>query len=291
MTTATLSNPRQEPVWKTMWPILLGLLVLYMPTYITLANTLWQSEEFAHGPIILGIVLVLFWQGRPKLIDVGQKKNPIAGALLLIFGMLLYIVGRSQEIYLFEVGSQIPLLLGVMLISFGENITKKFWFPLFFLVFLIPLPGSVVDALTNPLKQQVSVLVETVLYQLGYPIARSGVVLTIGHYQMLVADACSGLNSIFSLSALGLFYTYLVQRKSWIHNGLLLASVIPIAFSANVIRVILLVLLTYYFGDEVGQGFAHKATGLVLFMASLILFLVLDNTIQLIRTRKLRNKQ
>lgn len=284
MSAAILSNPRPDALWKSSWPILLGLLALFIPTYKFMAVTLWPQEEYAHGPIILAIVLWLTWLGRAKLRDDGQKKNPVGGALLLIFGLLLYVVGRSQDIVIFEVGSQIPLLLGVMLLSYGANITKNFWFPLLFLVFLIPLPGVVVDTLTGPLKQQVSVLSENILYLLNYPIARSGVVLSIGQYQLLVADACSGLNSMFSLSALGLFYAYLVRRSGWAHNTILLASILPIAFFANVMRVILLVLITYYFGDEVGQGFAHKMTGMVLFMAALISFLVLDGVIQLVRT-------
>lgn len=286
-----ISNTYQETPAKSAWPIFLGLLVLFVPTYFSLASALWQQEAYAHGPIILAVVLWQFWLGRSRLRDVGQKKNPAAGSVLLCFGLLLYVVGRSQEIYIFEVSAQMPLLLGLMLMTYGANVTKSFWFPLMFLIFLVPLPGSVTDAMTGPLKQQISELVELILYQLGYPIARSGVMLSIGNYDLLVADACSGLNSIFSLSALGLFYTYLVKRKDWVHNTILLASVLPIAFAANVIRVILLVLLTYYFGDEVGQGFAHDATGMVLFMVALISFLVLDSLIKLVRTWQIGSQQ
>lgn len=283
MFTATLSNFRLDPLWKSWWPILLGLLVLYVPTYFVLANQFWTQEEYAHGPIVLAIVLWLFWRGRSNLSDTGQKKNPVTGSVLLVLGLMLYVVGRSQEIFIFETGSQIPLLLGVLLITQGVSIVKKFWYPIVFLVFLIPLPAFVAEALTGPLKQQVSLLAENILYWFGYPIARSGVVLSIGPYQLLVADACSGLNSMFSLSALGLFYTYLVQRTGWLHNAILLASIIPIAFFANVIRVVILVLITYYFGDEVGQGFAHKASGLALFMIALMSFLLLDGLIDRVR--------
>lgn len=284
MSVATISNPRQDALWKSSWPILLGLLVLFIPTYKSLAFSLWTTDEYAHGPIVLAVVLFQIWLARSKLRDDGQNKNPVIGGILLAFGLLFYIIGRSQSIYVFEVGSQIPLLLGVMLMTYGASVTKKFWFPLFFLVFLIPLPVVVVDTLTGPLKQQVSVLAENILYMLNYPIARSGVVLSIGQYQLLVADACSGLNSMFSLSAMGLFYAYLMQRSGWVHNTILLASILPIAFFANVMRVILLVLITYYFGDEVGQGFAHKMAGIVLFMAGLISFMILDWLIQLVRT-------
>ena len=265
-----------DSLWVSWWPALFGLLLLIVPTYKSIAFTLWTSEEYAHGPIVLAVVLWLIWQGRLKLRDDGQKKNPISGLILLIIGLILYIVGRSQEIYLFEVGAQIPLLLGVMLLVFGSSVAKHFWFPLLFLVFLIPLPGFVIDTLTGSLKQQVSILAENILYWFDYPVARSGVMLSIGQYQLLVADACSGLNSMFSLSALGMFYAYFVGRSSWVHNTILLASIIPIAFFANVLRVIILVLITYYFGDEVGQGFSHNMAGIVLFMVALSAFLVLD---------------
>lgn len=291
MSSTTLSNFRLDPLWKYWWPVLLGLLALYIPTYVSLAAKYWPQEENAHGPIILAIVLWQIWKGRSYLTDTEQRKSPILGFIFLVLGFLFYVIGRSQEIAIFEAGSQIPVLLGVLLITQGMSGAKRFWYPLLFLLFLIPLPGLVVQALTGPLKNQVSILVENVLYWFGYPIARNGVVLSIGPYQLMVADACSGLNSMFSLSALGLFYTYLVQRSGWVHNTILLASIIPIAFFANVVRVILLVLITYYFGDEVGQGFAHKASGLALFMVALTSFLMMDTLISRVRKWQQKRKQ
>ena len=205
-----------------------------------------------------------------------QQTRPIAGGIILGAGLLLYAVGRSQEILLFEVGSQIPVLLGALLIALGGKAARVLWFPLFFLLFMIPLPGFLVDAVTGPLKQQVSVLAEDSLYALGYPIARSGVMLTIGPYQLLVADACSGLHSMISLSAMGSLYLYLMHYRNRVKNGLLIASILPIAFAANVVRVLVLVLVTYHFGDAAGQGFMHGFAGIVLFAAALLGLFALD---------------
>jgi exosortase B len=151
------------------------------------------------------------------------------------------------------------------------------WFPLFFIVFMIPLPGIIVDALTNPLKRHVSEIAEFILYGVGYPIARSGVTLTIGPYQLLVADACSGLHSLYSLSALGLLYLYLMQHSSRLRNLIIGLAILPIAFGANIVRVIFLVLVTYHFGDEAGQGFLHGFAGMVLFVAALLSLFLLDS--------------
>jgi exosortase B len=180
---------------------------------------------------------------------------------------------------LFEVGSQIPVLLGAFLIISGLPLVRALWFPLFFLLFMVPLPGFLVDAVTGPLKGYVSALTEQILYFAGYPIARNGVVLTIGQYQLLVADACSGLHSMFSLSAMGLLYLYLMQRTSLARNLILIASILPIAFAANVIRVMILVLVTYHFGDEAGQGFVHDFAGILLFVVGLLFLFLLDGVL------------
>jgi exosortase B len=201
---------------------------------------------------------------------------PIFGSLVLGFGLLLYVVGRSQDIIIFELGSQIPVLVGTLLITHGFKTVRILWFALFFIIFMLPLPGFLVDAVTGPLKQQVSVLTESILYAVGYPIARSGVMLEIGPYQLLVADACSGLNSMFSLSALGILYLYLEQHTGILQNSIIVLSILPIAFIANVLRVIALVLITYYLGDEAGQGFLHGFAGIVLFVSALSCLLLLD---------------
>ena len=160
------------------------------------------------------------------------------------------------------------------------------WFPVLYLVFMIPLPGALVDAVTGPLKQWISGIVVEVLHLLGYPIARSGVTITIGPYQMLVADACSGLHSMFSLSALGTLFMYMMGRKSTLHMGIMLAAILPIAFVANIIRVMTLVLVTFYFGDEAGQGFLHGTAGMLLMLIALVAFFLLDTLLDKILPRR-----
>lgn len=265
---------------KTWWPVVFGLLVLYVPTYWMLAHGLWNSEEQAHGPIVLVVTLFLIWQRRAVFSGgagvLPTRAEVATGWTLLVIGLLAYALGRSQDILLFEVGSQIPVILGALLITLGTRAARALWFALFFLIFMIPLPGFIVDAATGPLKQYISVIAEHVLYAAGYPIARSGVMLTVGPYQLLVADACSGLHSMFSLSAMGLLYLYLMQRTSITRNLIIMAAILPIAFAANVVRVMVLVLVTYHLGDEAGQGFLHGFAGIMLFVIGLLFLFVLD---------------
>jgi exosortase B len=268
------------------WPVLAGLLVLYIPTYYDLSQTEWTKEENAHGPMILIAVAYFFWRQRETFLASPQQTRTVIGGILLGFGLVLYAIGRPQEILSFEIGSQIPVLLGTLLMTLGTRAALAVWFPLFFFLFMIPLPGSFVDTLTEPLKEQISNLVTNSLYALGYPIARSGVVLTIGPYELLVADACSGLHSMFSLSAMGLLYLYLLHQPSKIKNAVIIASILPIAFIANVIRVIVLVLVTYHFGDAAGQGFLHGFAGIILFAAALLLLFILDGLLDLVLNKR-----
>lgn len=265
---------------KTWWPIVLGLLVLYVPSYWMLANGLWNSDDYAHGPIVLVVTLYLIWQQRAVFManpDIAPNRVEVAiGWTLLVVGLLAYALGRSQDILLFEIGSQIPVILGALLITLGVRAARAMWFALFFLLFMIPLPGFVVDAATGPLKQYISVIAEQVLYAAGYPIARNGVMLTIGQYQLLVADACSGLHSMFSLSAMGLLYLYLMQRTSTARNLIIMAAILPLAFAANIVRVMVLILVTYHLGDEAGQGFLHDFAGIMLFVIGLLFLFALD---------------
>jgi exosortase B len=262
-----------------MWlPVAVGLAVLYVPTVTDLLNGIWSTDEQAHGPIVLGIACWLIYRKWPSMWAASEgKPASAAGWPVFGFGLLLYILGRSQQIILFELGSAVWLIAGILLLLRGGAALKAQWFPLFFMLFMIPLPGVIVDTVTMPMKMAVSYMTDNILYWLGYPIARTGVILEIGPYKLLVADACAGLQTLFTLEAMGLLYLNLVQRDSFFRNLSLAILIVPISFVANVIRVIALTLITYYFGDEAGQGFMHGFAGIVLFVSALLLIIMTDS--------------
>lgn len=276
------------PAWlQEWWPILLGLAALYVPSYFALATGLWRSDDQAHGPIVLMVILYLFWQKRERLrTDPAVKTLPVPGSLILGFGLLCYVLGRSQDILILDIGSQILVFAGILLLTRGMPALKAMWFPLFFILFMIPLPGFFIDAVTMPMKMAVSYVAEHILYWVGYPIARTGVILQIGQYQLLVADACAGMHTLISLEALGLLYLNLVRHDSLFRNITLAILIIPISFTANVIRVIVLTLVTFYYGDAAGQGFVHGFAGMVLFIVALTLIMSVDSALQFFVKRR-----
>ncbi len=262
-------------------PIMVGLTVLYLPSLVDLLNGIWATDQQAHGPIVLAIACWLMYRKWPDMWRASEgQPTSAAGWPIFIFGLLLYIIGRSQDILLFEIGSVIWLLAAMLLLMRGSAALKAQWFPLFFMLFMIPLPGAVVDTLTMPMKLAVSYVAENILFWAGYPIARTGVILQIGQYKLLVADACAGLHTLFTLEALGLLYLNIIRHDSLFRNITLAILIVPISFTANVIRVMVLTLITYHFGDEAGQGFLHGFAGMVLFLSALLLIIGVDSLFQ-----------
>ena len=257
---------------------------MYVPTVIDFLRGPWRGDRNAHGPIVLLLSgWYLYFHARrlqQQQIKLLRKPSPVLGGLAVVTALGLYVLGRSQSLPLFELGSSIPLLLGGLLMFFGKGVTASFWFAFFLLFFAIPMPASVVDVLTQPMKIAVSSTTEELLHGLGYPVGRSGVVISIGGYQLLVADACAGLNSLFTLEAVGLLYMNVIRHASVFRNITLAVLIVPISFAANVTRVIILSLLTYYCGDEVGQGFLHEFSGVALFLTALLLIMATDTALR-----------
>jgi exosortase B len=272
--------------------VLFGLCFMYIPTFIDLFREFWGRDEYAHGPIVLAISLWLLYRKWPEMCNARtEQTNSVAGYFILIAGLLFYILGRSQSIILFELGSLIWLLTASALILLGTRSAKIIWFPLFFMLFMIPLPGPVITALTMPMKIAVSYVAEQILYAMNYPIARNGVILQIGQYQLLVADACAGLHTLLTLESLGLLYLNLIRHESLARNLFLVVLIVPISFAANVIRVIVLTLITYHFGDDAGQGFLHGFAGMVLFLSALMLIIGADALVRTVLAWRNSTKQ
>ena len=261
--------------------MLAALLVAYVPSFLDLFRTLWSTDQNAHGPIVLAVSLWFLWFRAKQVRDerLPAQPAPLAGWATTLLGVTAFVVGRSQGIYLLEVGSLVPVLVGMTLLFFGARILRRMWFAYFFMCFMVPLPGSIVDVLTQPMKIAVSWGAQGLLDLLGYPVGRSGVVLTIGQYQLLVADACAGLNSLFTLEALGLLYMNVMRHESAARNAVLALLIVPISFCANLLRVVVLALITYHLGDAAGQGFLHGFSGMVLFITALLLIMAVDGVL------------
>jgi exosortase len=244
---------------------------LYLPVYLDFAGEEWRREENAHQPFVMAIAAIVATATvrRPDFRYYAGHGAFLAGGALVLFGLALYASGKLGEATLLVSASQGAIAFGLALALFGVSGAARLWFPLFLTIYLVIWPDWALDAVTAPLKRLVSALASEALYLAGLPVAHAGATIAAGPYRLLVADACAGLNSLIALSASGAVYLWLAKRRSFAANAAVILSLAPIGVAANLIRVIILVLITYYFGHDAGQSFLHETAGLVSFAAAL----------------------
>ena len=200
--------------------------------------------------------------------------NPWAATLFAVL-FPAYVFGRAYDYLSIEAAALLGIGATIFYLYFGGRAVRHVWFPLLYMGFLIPPPGWLVDAMTAGLKTFVSATATQILALGGYPVARIGVTLYVAQFQLLVEDACSGMNSIVSLTAVSLFYIYLLHATSWRYAVFLTCWILPIAVAANILRVLILVLITYHLGNAAAQGFLHNTAGMAMFVIALFgIFLV-----------------
>lgn len=254
----------------------LGCLALVLPTMIQVARVSWSTEQGGHGPIVLATGLWLLW----RELKAGQAErrpgNLLTGLLLLVPLLALFMVARITGILEVEAFAMYGALISAAYLLFGGATIRTIWFPLVYLAFTLPPPDSVVAAITQPIKIGISYWAVSLLHFVGYPVASSGVTIQIGQYQLLVAAACAGLNSIVTLTALCLFYVYLRHRSNFTAFLVISIAAIPVAMFSNFVRVLVLVLVTYYLGDAAAQGFVHDFAGLLMFAVALLAVFAVD---------------
>ena len=258
------------------WPLGLGLALFALPTLYDVARDSWSTEQGAHGPIVLATglwLLIRELRAAPVSIRLG---NGWLVALALAPLLVLFCLARISGILEIEAFAMYATLIMTAYCLYGSQLIKKIWFPLVYLAFIFPPPNTVFAIVTQPMKIFISHASVAILQYFDYPIVNSGVSIQIGEYQMLVAAACSGLNSIISLTALGLFYSYLKSRSNALYMAALVIWILPIALIANIVRVLLLLLITYHFGEAAGQGFFHELAGLTMFATALLCIFGVD---------------
>lgn len=270
--------PRALMAWVAANPVLVaGILAVLVPTMLLVANESWSTEQGAHGPIVLATGLWLLLREWPNAKPVMAPASGGLVAAIFVPLLLLYFVSRVSHIVETEGFLMYGLVIATIFSFVGWQAIKRLWFPLMYLLFVLPPPETLVAMVTNPLKILLSESAVGLLYALGYPIASAGVTIQVGQYQLLVAEACAGLNSLISLSAIALFYVYLRHHANVRYSLLMFLAILPVAVFANFVRIILLVLLTYHGGEAAAQGFLHDFAGLTMFMTALITIFAIDH--------------
>ncbi len=246
---------------------------MYAPIFFNLYGFRWDKVDYTHAYFILPISLWLTWRKRAALKELAGRIDPesrnLFGLFLLVPGILMFIIGWRQDYLFISTLSLIPLLFGLVLFLYGTGIAKALSFPILYLLLLVPPPFGILDSITLPMRYGISAATETILRFFDYPITRKGLLLTIGYNDIFMGQPCSGFRSLITMFSLVLVYVYII-RGGLAKKLILTAFIIPAALLGNLVRVITLCLITFYFGEEAGQGFFHNFSGIMIFIITIL---------------------
>ena len=230
-----------------------------------------QDDDNTHGFLIVPLALYFVWERREHL-KAFVPRPSLLGAGLLGAGLLTLVVGSVGAELFLQRFSLVLVLAGLVWLILGREFLRELLFPLAFLVFMIPLPAIVMNAVAFPLQLFAAQSATFCMQTAGIPVLREGNVIVLSNTTLEVVEACSGIRSLQALLALGAVYGYFTQRAAWKRWALLLLS-IPIAIAANAIRVAGTGFLAHFIGPEVAQGFYHSFAGWIVFAVAFVLLL------------------
>jgi exosortase len=244
---------------------------LYHEILVKLATQWNDNPDYSHGFLVPILVGYFVWERWDRLKALRIMPS-LWGVALLACGLLMLVVGSiGAELYL-QRSSLIVVMAGLVLLIMGRDALKTLMFPIAFMLFMVPLPAIVVNAVAFPLQLFAARTAEFCLFNFGIPVLREGNVIVLAGTTLEVAEACSGIRSLQALLALGTVYAYFSQRSTWKRWVLVLLSV-PIAIAANAFRVSGTGVLANYWGSQAAEGFYHTFSGWLIFVVAFLLLL------------------
>lgn len=233
----------------------------------------WSNDpNYSHGFLVPLISAYLIWQKKDTLSRL--PLSPASSGLgLILFSLALLIGGLAAQEYYTQRTSLVFLLAGSVLFLCGWSWFRALWLPLGFLLFMVPLPYIVYDAVAFPLKLFVAKFSVSALKLMHVIVLREGNIIMFPNTVLEVADACSGLRSLMSLLALGVALAVLSQKRRGAMLVLVLLTV-PIAIATNMFRVIVTGFLAQYYGSAAAEGFFHEFAGMGVFVLAMVMLFV-----------------
>jgi exosortase len=266
------------PWWKV--AVIAGLLAwLYSSIAARLAVQWWDDPNFSHGFFVPLFSLFVLWQDRARLTSLKPKPS-WWGVPIVVLSLGVLVVGvLGAELFLSRI-SLILLLAGLVVLFQGWHWFRAVLFPWAFLFLMVPIPSIVFNQITFPLQLLASKVAATTLPWAGVPVLREGNVINLPAMPLEVAQACSGIRSLLSLTTLAIIYGYLMETRIWIRVTLALAS-IPIAVAANSFRIFGTGLLVQYWDPDKAEGFFHAFSGWLIFVVSLLMLFLLHHLLRI----------
>ena len=259
-------------------------IVSFIPVFPRLVYTWLNHADNSHGILVPLISLFFVWQKRGDL-KAAKISSSNWGAFILSASMFLYLLGLASGTEIISRTMVVFSLIGLLLFNLGKEVVKILFFPLLFLLFMIPVPIALQSAVAFPLQLFATKISFFFIQALSIPVYQEGNMLYFAHAQLEVAEACSGIRSISAFTVLSVVFAYLLD-KGWSRRIVLLASAIPLAMFTNIIRITGTGILAHFYGSRIADSFLHEFSGVVVFAFGFILFLFEFSLLNRVRSRK-----
>ncbi len=248
------------------------LLAVYSPLYPELFNTWMTHSNNSHG-ILVPIVSAYFaWQKKEELQSLAVQGRAWGGVLLCA-SLLLYIISFAGGIAFIARITMVSSLIGLVAFTYGNRFVQSLMFPLLFLLFMVPVPQTLIGIVALPLQLFATTISAAIIKALSIPVYQDGNMLYFVQTQLEVAEACSGIRSIVSLTMLSVIFIHVMQQ-GWQRKLIMLLSAIPLAIVANIIRVSGTGILAHFYGDKAARSFLHESSGLLVFVFGFVVLSV-----------------
>jgi exosortase len=274
---ASEANQAARLPWLLIAWIGLLLAALYYPAISQMVRDWYTDDNMGHGFFVPVVSAWLIWQKRAKLLAACYRPN-LWGLAIVLLGGLLLVAGTYAVEQTVMRGSFLIALWGAILTLGGFRLLSDLAFPLFLLVFMIPLPAVIYNQITFPLQMFASQVAETVLSLLGIPVLREGNILELPSQRLSVVEACSGIRSLMSLTYLAFIYGYLFETRYWVRAVLLVLTPV-IAILVNAARVTVTGLLSEY-DPALAAGAFHSMEGWFMFLLALLLLVAVHRLLR-----------
>jgi exosortase len=280
-TVEPLPGARRFP-WLLLAWIGLLLTACYYPVLGRMVRDWYIDEDMGHGFFVPFVSAYIIWQRKEELLS--RRYAPaLWGLAVVALGGLLLVLGTYAVEQTVMRGSFLVSLWGAVLTLGGWPLLRDLAFPLFLLVFMIPLPAVIYNQITFPLQLFASQVAENILSLLGIPVLREGNILELPSQRLSVAEACSGIRSLMSLTYLSLVYGYFFEPRLALRAALLLLTP-AIAIFVNSMRVTATGLLSEY-DPQLAQGAFHSMEGWLMFLLALALLVAVHRAIVLVTVK------
>jgi len=250
------------------------LVLLFHPILAVRWHFYLEQARYSHCLLLPVVSAIWVWDRWETLRAVPRAPSGRCLAATLV-AVVAFLYGRLQNMNLLQHVAFLGALAGTIGAFWGGALLRRLAFPLGYLVLTVPLPKVWDEAITQPLQAVATRAAESVFDLLGWVVVRQGNVLHLPGLKLLVEDACSGVHSLYALLALGVAFVAFVERPRWLRVTLVLATV-PIAVTANALRVIVTGVLAHKVDPSYAEGVSHETTGMIVFATGLVLLLLLD---------------